>query len=806
MDAADYQRRKQHFLDLLELAPPEREQALQRIESSDAELATALRRQLAASQGSVALLDRVDADAGPAPPQLAQYRLLRELGRGGMGRVWLAQRRMGEADQQVALKQILHGHWSDEERRRFERETRILAALAHPHIAPLLDAGTDEQGAPFLATAYIEGERLDRHCERHSLGVAARVQLFCQLADAVAYAHRQWIVHRDIKPSNILVSADGNVRLLDFGIARLLQEDAITASGCSQLTLRYAAPEQLQARAEAGVGSDIYSLGVVLYELLAGGSPYGHVQESKALVAAILSQDPSPPSRVGTLRGLNRDLDAICLKALRKDPAQRYLSAEALLGDLQRWLRGEAVEARRGERGYRLRSLLRQYWPWFAAATASVLFLVFHLYRIENQLAQTRRERDKAHAAASWLNELFDAATPAEVRAGTLSAKDLLQRSGKRLLEQGDTVVGMGDVARGHMLNAAARVMSKQGLAAEAEPLYRRALALWQSAQPAPEDDISDALHELGAIHYGRGDYAGALALEQQAIARRAALGDSNSYVLGTLYGNAAVYRLMLGDREASRADLQRAVAVLGANLPASRANYAVMLSSLGMTELYLGNSAQGHAHLLDARAQSAQLRPERRPARLQIERGIAASLRELRRDAEAEAAYTQVLADARAFYGVTHVEVARILHSQLQLYLLRRDWPRALAIIEETAALETRLLAQDNPRQLSLQADRARIHLAHEEWREAEALLAAVVAARGKEFAVEHASVDAERVALAYARCRLQPAAAAQDALAQALAALRQRPPLPRAWLLQAEGWLGDCSMRATTESTPAA
>lgn len=800
MDAAEYLRRKQHFIELLELDPAARERALDALGADDPVLAAVLRRQLAAGEVSVPLLDSTPQSLA-TPPQLAHYRLLRELGRGGMGQVWLAERRLGEAAQRVALKQILHGHWTEEDRRRFEREMRILAALDHPHIAPLVDAGSDERGAPFLATAYVEGERLDRHCELHGLNLVARVQLACQLADAVAYAHRQWVVHRDIKPSNILVSSDGNVRLLDFGIARLLGEDAITASGCSQLTLRYAAPEQLQGRSDAGVGSDIYSLGAVLYELLTGRSPYGELTDGKALVAAILSHSPLPPSRVGTLRGLNRDLDAICLKALRKEPQQRYLSAEALLGDLQRWLRGEAVEARRGERGYRLRSTLRQYWPWLTAMAAAAAFLVFHLYRVEQQLQQTQRERDKAKAAAAYLGQLFDAASPSETKAGTLSAQELLRRSSKRLLEQGDTIHGMGDAARGHMLNAAARVMSKQGLVDEAEPLYRRALALWLKNPAPPEDDISDGLHELGAIQYGRGDYAGALALEQQAIARREAMGDADSYVLGVLLSNAAVYRLMLGDRKGSRADLRRAAAVLKANLPGSRANYAVTLSSLGMTELYLGNAEQGRIHLLEARAQDAELVPKRLPGRLQIDRGIAAGLRELRRDAEAEAAYAQVLAEARAFYGDTHVEVARIQHSQLQLHLLRQDWPRALALIDEIRALETRLLAQNNPRLLSLQADRARIHLAHEQWAEAEALLAAVVAARGNAFAVEHSSVDAERTALAYARCRLQPAAAAQDVLAQAVVALRERPPLPHAWLAQAEGWLGDCSLRVASE-----
>lgn len=793
MDAAAYQRHKQHFLDLLELHASAREQALQQLAADDAELAAALRRQLAANETPVALLDQ---PAAGTAPQVAHYQLLRELGRGGMGQVWLAERRLGEATQLVALKQILHSHWNAEDQRRFEREKRILAALEHPHIAPLVDAGTDANGAPFLATAYIEGERLDRHCDAHGLGLQARVQLFCQLADAVAYAHRQWIVHRDIKPSNILVSSDGKVRLLDFGIARLLREDAITASGCSQLTLRYAAPEQLQAQAGAGVGSDIYSLGVVLYELISGHSPYGEAQESKALVAAILSQEPPPPSRAGARRGINRDLDAICLRALRKDPAQRYLSAEALLGDLQRWLRGEAVEARRGERGYRLRSTLRQYWPWLAAAAAAALFFAFHLYRVERQLDETQRERDKARAVAEFFQQLFDAANPGETRAG-LSAQELLRRSARRLLEQGDTVIGMGEDGRASMLHAAARVLRKQGLGTEAEPLYQRAMALWETQRPVPENDISDVLHELAQITYDRGDYAGALALAQRAIARREAMGDFSSYQLGVLLSNASIYRGMLGDRTGVRADLRRAAGILKALLPTGRVNYASTLANLGTHELYRGAAEQGRVYLREAQAQVLQLVPERTATRLRIERVLAASLRELRRDAEAEAAYAKNLAETRAFYGPVHLEVARTLHSQLQLFLLRQDWQRALVSIAELETLENTLQAQNNPRLQSLQADRARIHIARAEWREAEALLAAVVSSRGQEQMAELANVDAERAALAYARCRLAASAQTHDSLAAAVVALRERPPLPYAGLVQAEGWLADCGVR---------
>jgi serine/threonine-protein kinase len=214
-----------------------------------------------------------------------------------MGRVWLAQRHLGDAVQQVALKQIAHARRDEDDRRRFERERRILAELEHPYIAALVDGGSDASGAPYLATVFVDGERLDRHVARQALPLAARVRLMVQIAGAVAYAHRRLVVHRDLKPANILVDKEGAPKLLDFGVARLLAEDAITATGASQMSPRYAAPEQVRGDdAEIGVGSDLYALGVQLYELVAEVSPYGDTREPSALIAAILQHEAAPPS------------------------------------------------------------------------------------------------------------------------------------------------------------------------------------------------------------------------------------------------------------------------------------------------------------------------------------------------------------------------------------------------------------------------------------------------------------------------------------------------------------------------------
>ncbi len=290
------------------------------------------------------------------------YRLLREIGRGGMGYVWLAERADGLARRHVALKlpRVAWGHGFAE---RLAREREILASLEHEHIARLYDAGLDAQGRPYLAMQYVEGEPITAYAQRHALTVAERVGLLLQVMAALAHAHARLVVHRDLKPGNILVSPDGRVTLLDFGVAKLLESKGGPASPLTELAGRaltpdYASPEQIRGDA-LGTASDVYSLGVVAYELLAGTRPYRLARGSAAeLEAAILEADPprasdaaAQPALKKALRG---DLDAILNRALKKDEAARYTSVDAFAQDLRRYLEGRPVQARPDSLGYLL--------------------------------------------------------------------------------------------------------------------------------------------------------------------------------------------------------------------------------------------------------------------------------------------------------------------------------------------------------------------------------------------------------------------------------------------------------------------
>lgn len=354
-------------------------------------------------------------DAQASAPR--QYRLLRRLGEGGMGTVYLAERTDGDFVQQVALKFLqASAEGSPVLLERFTRERQVLARLEHPGIAHLLDGGVLTDGKPFLAMEYVEGERIDAWCEHHGADLRERVLLFLKVCAAVEYAHRNLIIHRDIKPANILVTEYGEPKLLDFGIARIIDEHvevADTATGAHALTLAYASPEQIE-RQPLTTAADVYSLGVVLYQLVSGRRPFQHLVTPHLLTNAIISGVVVAPSRVAkaAAREFNgektpgfsvpADIDAIVLKALRRHAAERYATVGEMVADLRRFLARHPVHARRGVRLYRVRRFVqRNRWP---LAAASVLLIAVlsglgsSLYalgqaRTQQQLAEHRQQQ-----------------------------------------------------------------------------------------------------------------------------------------------------------------------------------------------------------------------------------------------------------------------------------------------------------------------------------------------------------------------------------------------------------------------------
>ena len=570
---------------LLDLDPAARERELRRIALDDAAFAAELRALMDADATTGLLESGVAAvtpdliakladgqgnetghDAEPDIPGrvIGRWRVLREIGRGGMGEVWLAERADGEFVQQAALKRLKRGMDSVELLRRFAQERRILAALNHPHIARLLDGGIDNQGRPFYAMELVEGEPITDYARRCGLGVRERLRLMQRVCEAVGYAQGRLVVHRDLKPSNILVDVRGEPKLLDFGIAKILTdsgEDALTGTGMRVLSPAYAAPEQILGE-PIGTATDVYSLGVLLFELLTGRLPHrraGAVSDVNAEARArATTERPSQALRKVTAEEVERaygtravererfarelagDLDRIVLTALRREPERRYASAARLGDDLRLYLDGRPISARPDTSGYRLRKFVRRHQVG-AVATVLVGLSVFvglgaalwqanvaqrnaiaahaHATRAESETRRAEQQARRAEQVKNFVVSLFEASNPERSGPGAeLRAVDLLRDAAGRV----DRELADAPESQAEVRVAIGDSLAALGAVPEGVALVEAGVAQMRKSNAAPEV-LADALHSL-AMKYevvGRLEEAAAIAAESLALLDR---------------------------------------------------------------------------------------------------------------------------------------------------------------------------------------------------------------------------------------------------------------------------------------------
>jgi non-specific serine/threonine protein kinase/serine/threonine-protein kinase len=544
--------------------------------------------------------DAADQQWAPASrngQRIGSFTLVELIASGGMGAVYRAERADGDFTQQVAVKIISAPMGHPESARRFRAERQILAALHHPHIVALLDGGITPAGEAYLVMEYVEGSPLSAYCQQRSLPLRARLELFRHVCGAVEYLHQNLVVHRDLKPTNILVTRDGVPKVLDFGIAKLVEPpsagttEALTRPEERALTPNYASPEQLRGL-PVTVASDVYSLGVLLYEVLTGVRPYDAtgkpLDETLRLVLDTVPIRPSaaargeidPPYDVRTVRG---DLDAIVLRALRKQPDERYTSARALSDDLTRYLEGRPVEAREPSLGYVLKRLATRHKAVFTTAAASLVVILGLLALSLREADAARAERDRAEArfqdvrrlANSVIYELHDAIANLP---GATPARRLLVTRALEYLDRLDREV-RDDVALKRELAAAyQRVAQVQngGLGANlgdtqaALESYGKALAIRQSLAartPAePQDVVGLAVVEfdLGALHRFQGQLGRAeesfLSSAERLERLRAAGHESLPSRLAGIYQRLAEVQTFQGKKEMALQSAQKAV------------------------------------------------------------------------------------------------------------------------------------------------------------------------------------------------------------------------------------------------------
>ena len=431
--------------------------------------------------------------------QIGAYRVLRELGRGGMGAVYLAERSDGAYQQRVAIKVLQERISSPEMERRFRSERQILAGLVHPGIARLLDGGVTAAGTPYLVLEYVAGIPIDQYCDEQAFDTKARIELFLKVADVVQSAHQQLVLHLDLKPANILITAEGEPRLLDFGIARFIGEDGVAQPSLLLMTPRYASPEQAAGQ-PLGVASDVFSLGTLLYKLLTGALPNA-IEDLPPLEAAriIREVDPQLPSRnsasTAVASELRGDLDLILLKALRKEPARRYATVSAFADDLRRYLSARPVLAHKGSTVYKVGKFARRNNISVSILAVSLVLLVASGAVAVRSAVIARRQRIVAERRLSDVRDLahsyvFDLDSMLEEVPGTIHIRHFVLQKAQQYLEATAKDLGNDEyleeeIAEGY--NQIGRVQALPGLPSMSD---WRAAALSQAKGVAIERQI----------------------------------------------------------------------------------------------------------------------------------------------------------------------------------------------------------------------------------------------------------------------------------------------------------------------------
>ncbi len=731
--------------EMLDLSPAERAVRLDAIAQDDPDLALALRHLLALESARPDFLTTPVSETvmhAPMPgARVGPYKLLQMIGEGGMGQVWLAERADGLFERRVALKLLRPGFADTGLRTRFDRERQILASLGHELIARLLDAGFGADGQPYLALEHVEGQNITDYAAQRKLTVVQKLGLFLQVCSAVSHAHASLVVHRDLKPSNIMVTPGGAVRLLDFGIAKLLDAPGrdtsteTTRAGTRAFTLHYAAPEQIRGE-PVTTATDVYSLGVVLYELLTGRKPYRLKRDTDAeWEEAILNDEPTRPSSMTRgrtdlvtrsdrrlSRVLSGDLDNITMKALNKRPEARYRSVEALASDLRRYLNGRPVEAHAYSVGYRLGKYIQRNAVQIALVLGVIALLGGALYVVSWQVRAARAEAQRAEAMAQRAEAMHDFVVglfeQAEKEAGPTNAVDI-----RRLLDAGvrrtNTEFASQPITRAELLALIARMRLRLGdypaaiavldqqpalsgapNEVQVESLQLRGDALRQLGQPGRCRDLLVAHMELLD---GRNAVSQLKDADYLSVLGRCERGLQHIDLAREDFKHALAIRVTLRDEAKSEAESLVDLATLESDSGHGKAAMAGMLDALQRLHeahdeqgplaisiwLYLGNLyreagngiAAENAYRTDYRL-AVGLYGSGHPATIDAERGLAAIYVDQGKLDQAEALFTQAQAQLTRLLGPDHPDLGSMSYS---LGIIA--WERG-----DTATAETRL------------------------------------------------------------------------------------------------------------------
>ncbi|MGY1425250.1 tetratricopeptide repeat protein [Lysobacter sp. A289] len=757
MDTERWLRAKEILGALDELAPDQRAARIAEACGDDADLKAEVERLVALDAEADSyfgeLRDALGQGQASQPEQIGVYRIIREIGRGGMGTVFLGERCDGQFEQQVAIK-VVRERIGSRLIARFRDERRILAQLEHPGIAYLLDGGSLPDGRPYFIMEHVEGESITSYCDRKRLDLPARLGLFRSICAAVAYAHRNLVVHRDLKPGNVMVEEDDlgqpSIKLLDFGIARIIEagiddEDApadhprthgvgvqapnathgLVEGGLTQhderlLTPRYAAPEQIRGE-HASTAADIYALGVLLYQLLTGSLPFAGAATHEQLERAILEDDPAPPSEVAreidgdvaALRGttptqlarrLQGDLDSIVQKALQKQPEHRYASAGKLSDDIKRHLGGKAIAARPATWTYRTGLFVRRHRWGVAAATiallASLSLSVLHVSRIAHErdlanaaAAKAEAEAAKAEEVAGLLIEMFESADPSQARGEDVTVREVLDRAAAKL----DDGLASQPAVQAQMKHIMGGIYVRLGEYDTAADLLQQSLEMRRELYGPRHRDVAQSLQSLAVLAWARGHYQQAEDLLRDALAQCLELFGPDHLEVARIRNDLAAVLRREGKLDETELLYQQALATRRAQLGEQHPDVVSSLNNLATLM-----SDQGRTDAAESlyREVLAMRRKNLGPIHPRIANSIenlAVLLREQRRFAEAETLAREALAMHLALYDEDHSRVADTMNTLAGALRGQGRYDEAEVAYRKALVIRRKVFGEDN-------------------------------------------------------------------------------------------------------------
>jgi eukaryotic-like serine/threonine-protein kinase len=696
------------------------------------------------------------ADEDRAGERVGAWILERPIGRGGTGTVYLAERADGQFNQRVAVKLLRRGLDTDDILARFRAERQILASLDHPHIARLIGGGTTDDDRPYLVMELVEGEPITDHADRHRLTIEERLRLFVTVARAVQYAHRKLIVHRDIKPGNILVTGDGTVKLLDFGIAKLLDDPGTgdstprTRPGIRLMTPQYASPEQVRGEMVT-TASDVYQLGVLLHLLLSGRLPYHQAGHSvREIERAITDREPPSPSasvtqaepqgegegydpaEVASLRRsdperlrrrLRGDLDMIVGMAIRKEPERRYASVDDLASDVERHLTGHRVMARPDTLAYRARTFTRRRPGIVALAVAGVLAasgyvatLQVHASRLATERDRVRAEAERAEEVAGILVDIFNVWDPGAGGPQT-SSRVLLRQAAARA----ERLEGQPEL-QAEAFGVLADVHGRLGIYDEALQYAERAAAIARTLHGDSSPEAAAAQVRAAGFHRSLGQHDRAGELYERALAvQRAALAPDDLELARSLEGLAAIHRLK-GEYEAAEGLATEVLRIRRAALGAEHPEIASALNALAVIARHRGD----HDRALPLYERSLEMRrrllgPDHPEVALSLN-NLAVFLRSRGEYAAAEPLYREALEIRRRIYGDEHPEVTTSLTGLGAFYFNTGNTAAAEEAFREALRLDRQIYGGEHPSIARNIGNLGSVYLSQERYEEAEA------------------------------------------------------------------------------------